>query len=82
MDNHQNEEAFVKDEIERLGAATFGMWDERMLASYCHVSRSTIQKERCRGSGPPYIKRGRLVRYNPIEVIRFYAKHRILPMTS
>jgi len=49
------------------------LWDESAYASYRNFSVSSAQKERHRGNGPPYIKTGRLVRYDPVVVRQWLA---------
>lgn len=46
--------------------------DEVQLAAMLDISPRTLQGQRQRGEGPPYIKVGRLVRYRPIDVKRHY----------
>ncbi len=49
------------------------LMNEHECAIYRSCSVSTIQKERVRGDGPPYIKMGRLVRYRPEDVDQWLA---------
>ena len=57
------------------------LWDESEYASYRNFSVSTAQKERHRGDGPPYIKTGRLVRYDP-QVVRIWLLSRTVTSTA
>ena len=36
----------------------------RDAATYCGFAKSTLDKFRCRGGGPPFIKRGRAIYYS------------------
>lgn len=53
------------------------LWDEGEYAAFRKFSVSTAQKERHRGDGPPYIKTGRLVRYNPVAVRSWLETHTV-----
>ena len=53
------------------------LWDENEYATYRNFSISTAQKERHRGDGPPYIKTGRLVRYDPTVVRAWLLSHTV-----
>lgn len=55
--------------------------DESQYAAYRNFSISTAQKERHRGDGPPYIKTGRLVRYDP-QVVRTWLLSRTVTSTA
>lgn len=57
------------------------LWDEGEYAAYRNFSVSTAQKERHRGDGPPYIKTGRLVRYDP-QVVRTWLLSRTVNSTA
>ena len=56
---------------------TESLWDENDYAAYRKFSVSTAQKERHYGSGPPYQKTGRLVRYNPDVVRAWVSAHTV-----
>ena len=57
------------------------LWNEDEYANYRNFSPSTAQKERHRGDGPPYIKTGRLVRYDPA-VVRAWLLSRTVNSTA
>ncbi|MBX9815169.1 MAG: helix-turn-helix domain-containing protein [Sphingomonas sp.] len=57
------------------------LWDEEETARYIGKSVSTLQKERLRGDGLPFVKLGRSVRYRPEDVHAFIAA-RIVNSTS
>lgn len=42
--------------------------NETQVARRLHCEVKTLQAWRCRGGGPPFVKVGRLVRYNPSSV--------------
>jgi hypothetical protein len=41
---------------------------ELQVAALLHVSRRTLQGWRWRGGGPPFVRVGRAVRYDPVEL--------------
>ncbi|MDZ7895449.1 MAG: DNA-binding protein [Sphingobium sp.] len=47
---------------------------EADLAARWGVARKTLANQRCRGDGPPFIKLGRLVRYDPVQADAWAAK--------
>lgn len=57
------------------------LWDERQHAAFRNCAVSSIQKERVRGDGPPFVKIGRLVRYRP-EDVRSWVERRLVHSTS
>lgn len=57
------------------------LWTEQECADHRRSTVSTLQKERHRGDGPPYVKMGRLVRYRP-EDVRAWIAARIVRSTS
>jgi Helix-turn-helix domain len=53
------------------------LWTEVQLAEYLRTSVKTIRNERCSGRSPiPYVKVGRLVRYEPAAIREFIAAAR------
>lgn len=44
---------------------------EQQLSSLLNISVRTLQVQRCRGAGIPFVKIGRLVRYD-VEAVREY----------
>lgn len=50
------------------------LWNESQCAEFRGCAVSSIQKERLRGDGPPFVKMGRLVRYRPKDVRDWIAK--------
>ena len=57
------------------------LWDEQQTAAYRNCAVSSLQKERVRGEGPPFVKMGRLVRYRP-EDVRAWIEARVVNSTS
>jgi predicted DNA-binding transcriptional regulator AlpA len=55
--------------------------DETEISKLLGRSVATLQKDRLRGNGPPFIKVGRLVRYRPSGV-RAWLDERIRQSTS
>ncbi len=49
------------------------LWDDRDLSRFLKRSRSRIQKDRTEGRGVPFIRIGRLIRYDPA-VVRDYVR--------
>jgi hypothetical protein len=40
----------------------------RQAAAYCGLSPRTLEKHRCLGGGPTYVKLGRLVKYRVVDL--------------
>lgn len=57
------------------------LWDESEAARHIGKAVSTLQKDRLRGDGCPFVKIGRLVRYRP-EDVRAYIAARVVQSTS
>ena len=57
------------------------LWTEEQCAEQRSCSVSTLQKERVRGDGPPFVKMGRLVRYRP-EDVQVWIANRVIASTS
>lgn len=57
------------------------LWDEKQCADFRKIAVSSLQKERGRGGGCPYVKQGRLVRYRP-EDVRQWIAARVVQSTS
>lgn len=51
------------------------LMDEKCLANYTGKSVHTIRKDRLEGSGIPYVKFGRHVRYRACDVAEFLEKN-------
>jgi predicted DNA-binding transcriptional regulator AlpA len=47
---------------------------EAQVAEIAHRGVPTLQKDRVRGTGPPFVKIGRLVRYRPSDVHEWLAE--------
>jgi hypothetical protein len=47
------------------------LWDEHQLAFQQNRSVKTVQADRAKGTGVPFIKIGRLVRYRPSLALKF-----------
>ena len=56
--------SFMSDEI-ALNSSTRSLWTEDDLAKALKKSKRTLQAERQRGTGIPFLKLGRSVRYDP-----------------
>lgn len=52
------------------------------LAALCGTSIRTIEDWRARKIGPPWIKIGKLVRYNPVAVQKFLMKNTFTPAAN
>jgi hypothetical protein len=59
------------NEIEIVNRVTSPLWDEHTLAKVLDRSVRTLQAERQRGTGIPFLKLGRSVRYDPNVVERY-----------
>lgn len=57
------------------------LWDENELSERCGIKVSTLQKQRMRGDGIPFVKLGRLVRYRPQDCANYFAQ-RVVNSTS
>jgi hypothetical protein len=57
------------------------LWNEQEASDFLKRAVSSLQKDRLRGDGCPYIKIGRLVRYRP-EDVRAYLSSRLVRSTS
>lgn len=57
------------------------LWNEEQAAQHLNRPVSSLQKDRLRGDGCPFVKIGRLVRYRP-EDVRAYIAARIIYSTS
>ena len=57
--------------IEIVNRVTRPLWDEHTLAKVLDKSVRTLQAERQRGTGIPFLKLGRSVRYDPNVVERY-----------
>lgn len=53
------------------------MLNTREAASYCRLGRSTLEKLRCAGGGPAYLKLGaKRVVYDPADLDKWLAAHK------
>ncbi len=51
---------------------------EKQVAKLTGISCSSLQKQRFKGTGFPYVKVGaRLVRYSEVEVVKYMQAHQI-----
>jgi hypothetical protein len=57
--------------IDIVNRVTSPLWDEHTLAKALNKSVRTLQAERQRGTGIPFLKLGRSVRYDPHVVERY-----------
>ncbi len=53
------------------------LWDTDQLAAYLNVSARTARNWRALGDGPPYVKFGQGVRYDPRAVDRWLDKQTV-----
>jgi predicted DNA-binding transcriptional regulator AlpA len=67
-------EATSTDTIEPL-------WDARKVAKITGRKESTLEKDRALGSGPPFIKIGRSIRYRPSDVRAWLNSFRVMRST-
>jgi hypothetical protein len=49
------------------------MLSTRQAAFYCGLSPRTLEKHRCVGGGPIYVKLGRLVKYRVVDIEEWIA---------
>ena len=56
-----------------------GLLNEREVAAYLKLSVKTLQLWRYQGSGPPYVKFGRAVRYSKDGLAAFVDAHEVRP---
>lgn len=68
-------------ELEAASPDAAILWDERELSAKSGIAVSTLQKQRLRGDGIPFVKMGRLVRYRPQDCAAFFAQ-RVVNSTS
>ena len=69
------------NELEAVSPSAAILWDENELSAKSGIAVSTLQKQRVRGDGIPFVKMGRLVRYRPQDCAAFFAK-RVVQSTS
>lgn len=55
------------------------LWKETEVAEFSGFSVKTLQKWRHMHQGPPYIKYGRSVRYDPEAVEQFFSEQTVTP---
>ncbi len=55
---------------------------DRDVARILRCARSSLQKSRVRGDGPPWVKLGGLVRYRPEDIAAYIASLPIVRSTS
>jgi hypothetical protein len=53
--------------------------DTANTALWLDVSHQWLEKGRCKGYGPPYVKQGRLVHYRKGDIIEYLRSRRIDP---
>jgi hypothetical protein len=70
----------MSDEI-ALASSTRSLWTEDDLAKALKKSKRTLQAERQRGTGIPFLKLGRSVRYDP-KVVEQYLRAQTRVSTS
>jgi hypothetical protein len=51
--------------------------DEKRVSELTGLSLSLLRNDRCQGRRIPYIKIGRAVRYNEVDVVNFMESHKI-----
>lgn len=52
-------------------ASTEDLWDKTRAAQYLGVSEGTLKEWRYRGKGPLFVRVGKHVRYDPVDVRRW-----------
>lgn len=57
------------------------LFSQLTIAAIRHCSLATIERERWAGTGIPFIKFGRLVRYRKVDIQQWLAKHRVVCST-
>ncbi len=75
---------FSREDAER-GTRIVGidpLLDDREVARFTRRARSTLQKDRVAGTGIPFVKIGRLVRYKQSDVVAYIAALPSLRSTS
>lgn len=55
------------------------LMDENELADYLGITANKLQRDRWAGTGLPYIKIGRCVRYRRSDVEAYLASHTVTP---
>lgn len=55
---------------------------QRQVAQIFGISERTLEGLRQRRLGPPYVKLGKLVRYDPISIERFLQANTVEPNTA
>ena len=56
--------------------------NENQAAEFLGVSARTLQAWRVRGGGPPYVKIGRVVRYQRRALVNFQERHTVTSTTE
>jgi hypothetical protein len=69
------------NELEASPPYAATLWDEQELSKRTGIAPSTLQKQRMRGDGIPFVKVGRMVRYRPQDCAAFFAQ-RVVHSTS
>jgi predicted DNA-binding transcriptional regulator AlpA len=55
---------------------------EEELSSTIDIPAQTLATMRCRGKGPRYVKRGRLIRYDWNDVVEWMERHKVKTIES
>ena len=58
------------------------LFPQKTVAALRHCSNATLERDRWAGTGIPFIKIGRQVRYNKRDILEFFSKHKLMHSTS
>ena len=70
----------MKSQIQEIGQAAPVWVDERRVAGVTGIALQTLRNWRFQGTGPPYFKIGRSVRYRLNDILAFMEERRIDPL--
>jgi len=55
------------------------LWDEQRTADETGIPVGTLRQDRHRGTGLPYVRLGRRIRYRPTDVAAWLDAHTVMP---
>jgi hypothetical protein len=58
------------------------LFSQSTVAALRQCSIATVERERCRGGGVPFVKLGRLVRYRKSDIHQWLAQHPVVLSTT
>lgn len=64
------------------GALDEPLWTTKQTAEFLGQSESTLEQDRYKGRGVPYVKLGKTVRYRPTDVRKYIEQHTIGSVTT